>query len=634
KSMRGILSAVGVRVVANKKKFIVQASIVDAAELELDDVPEDKREEYYEIDIVDNLVTIRSASQQGVVWGTHTYAQLYGIKGDCAVISNMLIRDWSDTPCRGIYLPATSGIAWMRADEIFAVIDRITREKMNVLAFGLYGQIPELCPGARILSEYLFHPFQRDEMKEEIINPPFEPETFSWFSPKYNKWLKETYYPRIIENYGIEKIATYARENSLRFVPAVSFFGKSPLLASIYPELAGQTADGHTSDEVCCLNSTNARNGCDRLISMLLQKALSNKGADDFMLDLNTVPPLDNRDNWCHCKNCKDKKPVELLVNFVTSFAELLFAKEVSQLVFSSTDGRGQELLVDSGLLDRLNEKGWSDKIIIHSEDAGVCRHNETFWGAFFTAAQNGEKMPVPGQVTELISRAQFTGYAGVVANSSPAAYPAPLEAEMGAYLWNWGIADSQEPQTQVLEALCPQHPQELAGAVTPLLEAIESARFMKYCDAVLLKDEGSPMKRAAAILQQAIDGCGEEQLQEMLTAVQDNTKTARECSDNLLEQLNAEESTDESLLAFLQNNAAEAIRLGGISRYLSTLLPYRQKLESETLDSKALQEAFTSAGQELLDVIEELEKRLSNSVAPRILHQLSSLLPPDERKG
>lgn len=627
KSMRGILSAVGIRVVANKKKFVVQVSIVSEDELEMDDVPEGKRGEYYELDIVDNLVKISSATQQGAVWGTHTYAQLYGVKGGGSVISNLKIRDWADNSCRGIYLPATSGIAWMRADEIYAVVDRIAREKLNLLALGLYGQSWSPSPGERILSEYLFHPFQRDEAKEEIINPPFEPHAFRWYSPKYQKWLEETYYPRIIDNSGIDKIATYVRENSLRLVPAVSFFAKSPLLISVYPELAGKTADGEASDEICCLSSSSGRKGCEKLVSMLFEQAMP-KGADDFMLELNSVPSFDDRDSWCQCEECKDKTAAEVFVDSVISLVELLFNRDVSSVVLSSTDDRSHQLLLDSGLLDKFNDKGMSDKIVIHAEDPALRRHGEGFRGAFFTAAQDGEKMPVPGQVTELISQAKFTDYSGVVANSSPAAYPAPLEAEMGAYLWNTSVADSTQPQAEVLEALCPQHPEELKFAVTPLLEAIETARFMKYCDAVLVADEeDSPLKFAVSMLRQAVDGCGEKPLAEMLAEVQDKTAAAWENSDRLLEKLAEEESPDETLIAFLQNNAAEAIRLGGISHYLNSLLPYLDTLEKEDIAGTEADEAFKSAGKELINVIEELEKRLSTSVAPRILHQLSSLL-------
>ena len=628
KSMRGVLSSAGIRVVANKKKFVVYVNVVSRDQFHLDDLSEEQVNDYYEIDIVDNIVTIRSPAQPGAVWGIQTYTQIYGLKGPGAEIPNVHIRDWSEKQYRGIYLPATSGIGWMRADEVYAVMDRITREKMNVFAFGVYGQNISSDGKHRVIDEKLFYPYEHDEEAEEIINPPYNPYNLKWFSPKYNMWENESFYPRIIENDGIDRIATYARENALYMVPSFHVFVKSPLLISMYPEIAGVGDGGEKSSDICCLTSQQARKRYEELFDVFLEKALP-RGSDYFMADLDSVPPLDEGEHWCQCEECQKKGATEILLDFISFTVETLTAKGVSSVVLSSTDGRAQKLIFDSGLLARLEDKGYAEQIIIHAKDIDSEADKEIFWGALNTSGAQDEKMPEAGQMAEIISRLNPEQTQGFVAKSSPASFAAPLEAELGTCLWNACGKQGEDAYIQVFDALCPHDPQALSASVLPLLDAVDSATFSHYLYELVTDKSLAPLALTAEILSMLKEETGGK-CEEKLRYVLDKAETARKASDDLLETLYAEESTDEALIALLKNNAADAVRLNGLADYLLTMLPHENELFNEKFDEEQLQSKHGEATQKLTQVIASLEERLSSSMAPYILHELSMLLPQD----
>ena len=62
KTMRTVLAAAGIRVVANKKKYIIDVRVEPATALKMDDVPLAAREEYYEVEVQDTMVSCTSTS--------------------------------------------------------------------------------------------------------------------------------------------------------------------------------------------------------------------------------------------------------------------------------------------------------------------------------------------------------------------------------------------------------------------------------------------------------------------------------------------------------------------------------------------------------------------------------------------
>ncbi|NLF94047.1 MAG: hypothetical protein GX564_09190, partial [Oligosphaeraceae bacterium] len=104
KAVRSILSAAGVRVVANKKKYVVEARVDQPADFDLSGVPEACRKDYYELEIAGSEVYIRSPYQDGMVWASQTLASLFSRLIAGQTVPNLSIRDWPTMPVRGIFI--------------------------------------------------------------------------------------------------------------------------------------------------------------------------------------------------------------------------------------------------------------------------------------------------------------------------------------------------------------------------------------------------------------------------------------------------------------------------------------------------------------------------------------------------
>ena len=118
KAIRSILTDVGVRVVANKKTYVIEAKVEEESAFDLSDVPVAGRREYYELKIHGSKVTVRAPEQEGTVWAAQTLATLFKVvvaggtrRNDysrlanlrCAAFSSkirgsdrMMLIDWSD----------------------------------------------------------------------------------------------------------------------------------------------------------------------------------------------------------------------------------------------------------------------------------------------------------------------------------------------------------------------------------------------------------------------------------------------------------------------------------------------------------------------------------------------------------
>ncbi len=222
KTIRSALSSVGVRVVANKKQFVVSLKVVPAESLHLQDVPVDNREHYYELSIIDNLVEVRTYSQMGAVWGAQTFAAIYRAFGHEGMISNLRIRDWSDKQERGMLIETGWGAAEMAPDQWMALMDRILRNKMNLVGVNLCGAADHPVDGGPV--DMLLVPVPG---REDLL-----PETgLRWYSAKSRKWQQESKLPRIITDDLFLNIATMAREKGLRMVPGIDLVVLARILA-------------------------------------------------------------------------------------------------------------------------------------------------------------------------------------------------------------------------------------------------------------------------------------------------------------------------------------------------------------------------------------------------------------------
>ena len=77
KALRSILTMGGVRVVANKKKYVVDAQVLGPDAFDLSRIPSELRHDFYELEIKGSEVFIRTPYQAGTVWAAQTLSLLF-----------------------------------------------------------------------------------------------------------------------------------------------------------------------------------------------------------------------------------------------------------------------------------------------------------------------------------------------------------------------------------------------------------------------------------------------------------------------------------------------------------------------------------------------------------------------------
>ncbi len=241
KTMRSIFTSAAIRVVANKKRFVIQVDIIAPEAARWADVPEHLRIDYYQMDILDNVVTIASPSQVGAIWGVQTFADLFQAGGPDTLIPNCRIRDWSTVPVRGLFLPAIRLGERMRLDDYGTIIDRMARVKMNTLVIQLYARIAN----------------QDGDGTPDILMVPFpdHPQLATrnhvlWETPvptPLPDGAQDSVTPVIVSEDCYAGVVEYGLERGVRVVPGLDLVAATPLLKQICPT-AGQLDDAAFRD--------------------------------------------------------------------------------------------------------------------------------------------------------------------------------------------------------------------------------------------------------------------------------------------------------------------------------------------------------------------------------------------------
>ncbi len=222
KTIRSSLSGAGVRVVANKKQSVVSINVVSSDNLNLQDVPESGRENYYELSLVDNMIEVRTHSQMGAMWGAQTFAAIFRTFGHGQLIPNLRIRDWSENIWRGLFIRTCWGMERMAPDQWTALMDCLLRNKMNMLGVNVCGAVADPNDGTPV--DMLLAPSAEEpELQTELH--------LQWYSPEKSKWQEDTRLPRIFTEDHFQNLATSAREKGLRLAPGLEVATFSRVLA-------------------------------------------------------------------------------------------------------------------------------------------------------------------------------------------------------------------------------------------------------------------------------------------------------------------------------------------------------------------------------------------------------------------
>ncbi len=221
KTIRSGLSSAGIRVVANKKQFVVSINVVSPDELNFQGVSEVGRENYYELNVIDNMVEVRTHSQFGAIWGAQTFAAIFRSFGAGARISNLRVRDWSEQPWRGVFLETGWGLERMSPDQWTAMMDRLLRNKLNMFGLNLCGTVAHPVDGEPVDMLLASLP-EAPELKTEIA--------LRWYSPSAKKWRSETKLPRIFSDDLFVNISNSVREKGLRLIPGIDVVSLARIL--------------------------------------------------------------------------------------------------------------------------------------------------------------------------------------------------------------------------------------------------------------------------------------------------------------------------------------------------------------------------------------------------------------------
>lgn len=322
KTMRSIFTAAAIRVVANKKRFVIQVNIVEEEDSDWDDVPVNLRDDFYKMKIENNVVTISSPSQTGAIWGVQSFADLYQAQGPDSLIPNCLIKDWATTPVRGAAVPATVMSKRMRLEEYGTVIDRLARARMNTLIVSLYNPPESNCERA----ETLLVPFP--ECPELVTE-----EALTWETAQIAPVPEGTYdamTPVMVSEDYLAGLISYGHERGLQVIPSLDLSEMTPLLKKVCPT-AGN------------VNDTSYRGCAENLYGSLLTRYFPD-GIPAFHVSLTGVDS-------------------SLVADYAAWLVEVLTAKGVETVIIDAAAATKDmmKLLKKTGLLEKVILLGNSD---------------------------------------------------------------------------------------------------------------------------------------------------------------------------------------------------------------------------------------------------------------------------------
>jgi hypothetical protein len=477
KAVRSVLTAAGVRVVANKKKYVVNAQVEAPEKFDLSAVPEDCHCDYYELTVSGSEVHIRSPYQEGMVWASQTLASLFRLILQEKTVPNLTIKDWPMMPMRGIFVENKWGPDRMCNTDWFQAIDAVSSVKMNTLGIGLYGCWGSCrFEGAERPSEFLMVPdpaldpeAPADQGVQEGQEDLKSEHRLRWYDPVGDMWHDETYTPFMAQQDFLAEVITYGRERGVSIIPFFNSLGHNTLLPRLRPEISALDAAGKSSGMGYCLSSPKTREFISELYGGIIDKYFPD-GLEYFHIELDEVyedyPHPDNAQKkespWCCCKECKKHKKEELFIEYVLWLAEFLIGKGVQKIVLWNDQLTRHSSILDGKFVKRLEKAGLKDRIILHwwwySNDklhdsvhpklglklglAGwvapmTCYYN---WSTYDFRRPNIEKM---------MTLAEDEGARGAISYSVHDPSHLDHEALLGAYAWESTVAAGKPEAVQ-----------------------------------------------------------------------------------------------------------------------------------------------------------------------------------------
>ena len=636
KSMRTILGAAGIRVVANKKKFIIDVQVLAAEDLDLRRVPAGLVEEYYELELRDNTVKILTGGQAGALWGTHTLAELYQTGVAHGELPNLKIRDWPSFSDRGIFVENKWGPDRMAKDEWFGLVDRLASAKMNRLGIGLYG-----CWGCQYegkVTEFLGvavpdHP----ELQTE--------KTLRWYSPKEGQWCEDTYLPTLSgEEDVLAEVVAYAKEKGVTIVPFLNSLGHNTLIPRLVPSVSAKSADGEPTGSGFCLSCPETREFLEAFYGSVIERGFP-EGIDLFHIQMDEVYPTrcdvadPSRpvDPWCQCPECSGRSQEEGLQEYILWLVGMLTAKGVGRVVMWNDQLTRHMDVLNDDFLARLTDAGLADKLVLHwwwysndklSDGVHVALGKKLGlpgWVApmtcYFNWSRYGSRLP---NIEMMMEMGHAEGAEGAMSYAVHDPAWADHEELLGEYAWNFrgGGPLHRGLRSWAERVFGSKAGEYLAGraaldAATGSCPALDRCYYYPYT----YFREGRPFPHhypaepLAALEELALEDAA-PQLESAVVAGKMALEAFRECAD-------ADGVRDKDCAESL---CGEAARVSGLAGAFLQLLTVKQEVAGGDATAAAVQ-ACADARAALLEGMAVVEETKPKWVAPACLRDLSVLL-------
>ena len=638
KAIRSILNGVGIRVVANKKRFEIEAVVEDPENFDLSKVPEQSRKEYYELTVKGSVVTIRTPAQEGTVWAAQTAAVLLRNFLNGEVLPNIRIKDWPVLPVRGIFVENKWGPDRMDINDWMKTIDQLSALKMNTLGIGLYGCWGSCrYEGPTKPTEFLMVPVPDHEGLKTV-------HSLKWYSPEKETWNQENYVPSMRERPELlSEVITYASERGITVVPFVNSFGHNTFLSREIPEISAKDAEGNPTSVGYCITSQETRDFVERLYDSILTKYYPN-GAEYFHIQMDEVwpdypmpdDPAKVGEPWCKCPTCQKKTPEQNLLDYVFWLVDMLVKKGVKKVVMWNDQLTRHMSAFDAKFVKRLEKAGLKDKLILHW---WWYRNNEL---NDKTRVSIGKKLGIDGWVAPMtcyynwstydyrrpnielmLNMAQKEGAVGAVSYAVHDPSHLDHEALLAAYAWESCKGQKLDKvQKRWAVSRFGADADNYITAVDKIRDAVSTPNYATCINySYTYIRAGKPFPRPYP--GEALDAL------EAAEGALDNLNQAAQLAaeaDGILKEMLAKAGLAEQDTMCLKSLRGEAIRIQAVANAFAYLLELRAKLQPGMV-LKSMATSALRATDELTQRIAELEQCKPGWVVPATLQALSTLL-------
>ncbi|MGN0867821.1 MAG: glycoside hydrolase family 20 zincin-like fold domain-containing protein [Oligosphaeraceae bacterium] len=369
KALRSILNLAGVRVVANKKKYVVDAQVLEESEFDLSRVPEAVRRDYYSLEIRGSEVFIRTPHQEGMVWAAQTLSSLFAMMFHGRAVPNLVIHDWPVVPLRGILAGADWGTERMDPVAWNQMLDCMSAMHLNLCGLGVYDCRPASRPfQATRPSEFLLAPLEEEGAPSSLVSR----NRYRYYNVKYDRWYDREAVPALAEGEAFTEVLTYGKERGVTIFPYMELLGHSTLLPRLTPAISACDEKGRPTGQGLCLSSPAARQELEKVLESFLKRHFPTD-VEFFHIgldDLSSIPLHENdgvKDGiWCRCAKCRKAGQAALLASYLKWMVDFLTAHGVKRVLFFGEELCHGGKLLGAELEALFRDEDFASKVVVH----------------------------------------------------------------------------------------------------------------------------------------------------------------------------------------------------------------------------------------------------------------------------